>query len=81
MVRDQTTLTRFFVGPSTLVCNAMLPILAILVAIKAFRDYDTLEDLLAIQASEGEWFTCSGRRVPLICPSLRACPHGAPRRR
>ncbi|KAK0641459.1 hypothetical protein B0T16DRAFT_214715 [Cercophora newfieldiana] len=37
-----------------LVCNAMLPILAILVATKACRDYDTLEDLLAIQASEGE---------------------------
>lgn len=37
-----------------LICNAMLPILAILVATKAFRDYDTIEELLAIEASEGE---------------------------
>jgi len=37
-----------------LLCNAMLPILAILIASKAFRDYGTIEELLAIGPPEGE---------------------------
>lgn len=32
-----------------LICNAMLPVLAILNASNAFRDYNTIEDLLAIE--------------------------------
>lgn len=37
-----------------LIYNPMLPILAILVAIKAFRDSETIEDLLAIQPPKRE---------------------------
>ncbi|EJT69642.1 hypothetical protein GGTG_12526 [Gaeumannomyces tritici R3-111a-1] len=40
--------------PMPLVCNAMLPMLAILFAAKAFRDYDTFDALFKIQPSEGE---------------------------
>ncbi|KAL8396616.1 hypothetical protein RB594_003623 [Gaeumannomyces avenae] len=41
-------------GPGPLICNAMLPILAILIAAKAFRDYNTIEDLLGIEPPESE---------------------------
>lgn len=41
-------------GPMPLICNAMFPILAILIAAKTFRDYNTIEDLLALEPSEGE---------------------------
>ncbi|EJT68897.1 hypothetical protein, variant [Gaeumannomyces tritici R3-111a-1] len=41
-------------GPMPLICNAMLPMLAILIAAKAFRDYDTLKDFLDIKPPEGE---------------------------
>lgn len=37
-----------------LVCNAMLPILAILISAKAFSGYDTIEDLLALEPLEVE---------------------------
>lgn len=37
-----------------LICNAMLPILAILIAARAFSGYNTLEDLLALEPSDGE---------------------------
>jgi hypothetical protein len=37
-----------------LVCNAMLPILAIAIADRAFRDYDTIEDLLALEPEDDE---------------------------
>lgn len=37
-----------------LICNAMLPILAILIAARAFSGYDTLEELLALEPEEGE---------------------------
>lgn len=37
-----------------LICNPMLPILAILITTKAFQDYETIDDLLAIQPSVGE---------------------------
>ncbi|KND89402.1 hypothetical protein TOPH_06078, partial [Tolypocladium ophioglossoides CBS 100239] len=40
--------------PMPLICNAMLPILAILISAKAFSGYDTIEDLLALEPSEGE---------------------------
>ncbi|KAF3760107.1 hypothetical protein M406DRAFT_324906 [Cryphonectria parasitica EP155] len=40
-------------GPMPLVCNAMLPILAILMAARAFRDCATIEDLLAIETTRG----------------------------
>ncbi|KAL2273120.1 hypothetical protein FJTKL_04930 [Diaporthe vaccinii] len=36
-----------------LLCNGMLPILAIAIAAKAFRDCDTIEDLLALEPVEG----------------------------
>ncbi|KAK0621131.1 hypothetical protein B0T17DRAFT_276620 [Bombardia bombarda] len=41
-------------GPMPLLCNPMIPILAILVANKAFRDYHSLEDLLAIEPLDDE---------------------------
>ncbi|KAK2022058.1 hypothetical protein LX32DRAFT_574259 [Colletotrichum zoysiae] len=37
-----------------LICNPMLPILAILVAEKAFKDYSTLTELLAIEPADDE---------------------------
>jgi len=37
-----------------LICNPMLPILAILITTKAFQDYETVDDLLAIPPSVGE---------------------------
>ncbi|OCL06329.1 hypothetical protein AOQ84DRAFT_399062 [Glonium stellatum] len=37
--------------PIPLICNLMLPILAILIAAKAFRDYDTIKELLNISMS------------------------------
>ncbi|KAK2038166.1 hypothetical protein LZ31DRAFT_132679 [Colletotrichum somersetense] len=41
-------------GLMPLICNPMLPILAILVAAKAFKDYSTLAELLAIEPTDGE---------------------------
>lgn len=40
--------------PIPLICNLMLPILAILIAAKAFRDYDTIKELLNIVPPEEE---------------------------
>ena len=37
-----------------LICNSMLLILAMLIAAKAFRDYDTIEELLNIVPPEEE---------------------------
>ncbi|KDN70506.1 hypothetical protein CSUB01_07951 [Colletotrichum sublineola] len=41
-------------GQMPLICNPMLPILAILVAEKAFKDYSTLAELLAIEPADDE---------------------------
>ncbi|KAK0710202.1 hypothetical protein B0T26DRAFT_724321 [Lasiosphaeria miniovina] len=62
-----------------LICNPMLPILAILVATKAFRDYETIEDLLAIQSLEGEMLHLQWRESIRDLPffksiSARAAP-------
>lgn len=37
-----------------LICNPMLPILAIAIAERAFRDYDTIEDLLDLEPEDDE---------------------------
>jgi len=37
-----------------LICNPMLLILAMLITAKAFRDYDTIKELLNIVPLEGE---------------------------
>ncbi|KAK3363749.1 hypothetical protein B0T25DRAFT_528396, partial [Lasiosphaeria hispida] len=51
-------------GPMPLISNPMLPILAILIATKAFRDYETIKDLLMIYQRE-RCSSCSGRKASL----------------
>ncbi|KAH7250906.1 hypothetical protein BKA59DRAFT_369348, partial [Fusarium tricinctum] len=59
-------------GPMPLICNAMLPILAILIAAKALRSCDTLEDLLAIEPPEGEMIHLEWRAGILEEPFFRS---------
>lgn len=55
-----------------LICNAMLPILAILIAEKAFRDYDSIEDLLALEPPEGEMYHLQWRNTILDQPFFKS---------
>jgi hypothetical protein len=50
----------------------MLPILAILIAAKAFRSCDTLEDLLALEPPEGEMIHLEWRAGILEEPFFRS---------
>ncbi|KAK7398162.1 hypothetical protein QQX98_012469 [Neonectria punicea] len=59
-------------GPMPLICNAMLPILAILIAAKAFSGYDTIEDLLALEPSEGEMIHLQWRDSILEQPFFKS---------
>ncbi|KAK7422901.1 hypothetical protein QQZ08_009350 [Neonectria magnoliae] len=59
-------------GPMPLICNAMLPILAILIAAKAFSGYDTIEDLLALEPSEGEMIHLQWRDSILEQPLFKS---------
>ena len=59
-------------GPMPLICNAMLPILAILIAAKAFSGYDTIEDLLALEPSEGEMIHLQWRDSILDQPFFKS---------
>ncbi|KAL8296236.1 hypothetical protein RB600_001635 [Gaeumannomyces tritici] len=58
--------------PLPLICNAMLPILAILIAAKAFRDYDTIESLLSIQPPESEMVQLQWKESILDQPFFRS---------
>ncbi|KAK0747306.1 hypothetical protein B0T21DRAFT_300960, partial [Apiosordaria backusii] len=59
-------------GPMPLICNPMLPILAILIATKAFKDYETIEDLLDIQPSEGEMIHLQWKESVLDLPFFKS---------
>ncbi|KAK2055906.1 hypothetical protein LY76DRAFT_172316 [Colletotrichum caudatum] len=49
------------IGPMLLICNAMLPVLAILLAVKAFRDHDSIDSLFALELVKGEIIYLCGR--------------------
>ncbi|KAK0641769.1 hypothetical protein B0T16DRAFT_431464 [Cercophora newfieldiana] len=68
-------------GPMPLICNPMLPILAILIATKAFRDYETIEDLLDIQPSEREMVHLQWKESVCDLPFFKSMSaRGAPRK-
>ncbi|KAM9874786.1 hypothetical protein VDGL01_11107 [Verticillium dahliae] len=56
-----------------LICNPMLPILAILIASKAFKDYDTIDDLLSIPPPpEGEMVALQWKKEVLDSPFFKS---------
>ena len=57
-----------------LIYSLMLLILAILIAVKAFRGYNTIKELLNIAPPEGRYFIYNGKKVYLIRLSLRVYP-------
>lgn len=58
--------------PMPLICNSMLPILAMLIAAKAFRDYDTIEELLDIVPPEEEMLHLQWKESVLGTPFFKS---------
>ncbi|KAK0735962.1 hypothetical protein B0T21DRAFT_288972, partial [Apiosordaria backusii] len=59
-------------GEMPLICNPMLPILAIFISRKAFKDYETIEDLLNIQLLKGEIIHLQWKESVLDLPFFKS---------
>jgi Protein of unknown function (DUF3435) len=55
-----------------LICSPMLLILAMLIAAKAFRDYNTIEELLDIVPPEGEMLYLQWKESVLNTPFFKS---------